>query len=199
MLIKEIEDYVKSVLSTERFIHTKRVVSDTVILCRMHKQDEKKGEYAGLLHDLARELPGGEIIRIVQEDQAYQIREWEREFPILLHGKAAAILSEKLFSINDKEILEAIELHTLGRPSMTELSKILFVADYIEEGRDHITKAYRDKLMSLPLDNKVYKVLVDLVDYMKNRGMFMAPPTWELYEQLKIKTGEYMENNLYGA
>jgi len=38
--------------------------------------------------------------------------------------------------IEDAEILRAIEIHTVGSGTMSELDKVVYVADYIEHNRD---------------------------------------------------------------
>ena len=43
-----------------------------------------------------------------------------------------AYLAEKEAGITDPEILDAIRYHTSGRPGMTLLDKVIYVADYIE-------------------------------------------------------------------
>ena len=50
----------------------------------------------------------------------------------LLHAKAGAILARDEYDIEDEDILNAIRFHTVGRPNMSLLEKIVFVADYIE-------------------------------------------------------------------
>ena len=52
-----------------------------------------------------------------------------------MHAKLGAFLAEKEYGVSDKEILEAITFHTTGRPNMTMLDKIIYIADYIEPNR----------------------------------------------------------------
>lgn len=60
----------------------------------------------------------------------------ERENPFLLHAKLGAFLAMHKYHVEDEEIIGAILVHTTGKPGMTLLDKILYVADYIEPGRD---------------------------------------------------------------
>ena len=55
--------------------------------------------------------------------------------PALIHAKLGAYLAENEYKIKDREILDAITWHTTGRPAMTMLEKILYIADYIEPNR----------------------------------------------------------------
>jgi HD superfamily phosphohydrolase YqeK len=51
------------------------------------------------------------------------------------HGPAVAARLREL-GVDDEELLEAIAFHTLGRPGLGTLGRFLFVADYLEPGRD---------------------------------------------------------------
>ena len=53
----------------------------------------------------------------------------------LLHAKTGAALARDLFNISD-EVYDAIRWHTTGKPDMTLLEKIIYMADYIEPNRD---------------------------------------------------------------
>ena len=61
--------------------------------------------------------------------------EFEKENPYLLHGKIGAFIAKDKFDIKDEDILNSITWHTTGRPNMSLLEKIIFVADYIEPSR----------------------------------------------------------------
>ena len=58
--------------------------------------------------------------------------------PALIHAKLGAYLAENEYGIKDREVLDAITYHTTGRPEMTMLEKILYIADYIEPNRREI-------------------------------------------------------------
>lgn len=55
--------------------------------------------------------------------------------PFLLHAKVGSFLAREKYGVNDKAILDAITYHTTGRPNMSTLDKIIYIADYIEPGR----------------------------------------------------------------
>jgi nicotinate-nucleotide adenylyltransferase len=113
------------------------------------------------------------------------VEDWEREHPILLHGRAGVQLAETVFGILDDEIKEAIACHTTGRPGMGILAKIVFIADYIAPDREHVTDAYRSELFRFSLDRQVLTVLRDLIVYLEGRGMFIAPPSMALRRELE--------------
>jgi len=53
----------------------------------------------------------------------------------VVHQFTGAYLAEHRFGIQDEEILDAIRYHTSGREDMTDLGKLIFLADMLEEGR----------------------------------------------------------------
>ena len=59
----------------------------------------------------------------------------ERENVKLTHAITGAALSRDLFGVTDR-VYGAIRWHTTGRPDMTLLEKIIYLADYIEPTRD---------------------------------------------------------------
>ena len=66
------------------------------------------------------------------------LKESEVEMPALIHAKLGAYLAKETYKVCDGEKLNAILYHTTGRPDMTMLEKIVFLADYIEPGRKMI-------------------------------------------------------------
>ena len=69
-----------------------------------------------------------------------EISEIERKNPSLLHAKLGAYLAKDKYDIEDEEILMAIRSHTTGRPGMSLLEKIVYIADYMEPGRKELPK-----------------------------------------------------------
>ena len=52
--------------------------------------------------------------------------------PVPSARKLGAYLAAKKYHIRDRGILSAITCHTTGKPQMSLLDKILYIADYIE-------------------------------------------------------------------
>jgi predicted HD superfamily hydrolase involved in NAD metabolism len=123
-------------LSAKRYGHTLRVANTVEDLAHAHGLDPDRARLAALLHDAARELPSQEFLDLA-EDLDLPVGEPERESPKLLHGPVAAGLARRELGIEDEVVLEAIRDHTTGRPGMTPLSLVLYVADKIEPARNY--------------------------------------------------------------
>lgn len=140
--IEDIQNKLRKKLKGNRYIHTLGVEYTSVCLAMKYEADLEKAELAGLLHDCAKELPAEKLIKICS-DHGEKISTMEFKQPFLLHGKAGACLARNKFGVEDEDVLDAIRYHTTGRPAMTLLEKIVFVADYIEPNRkkaDNLTE-----------------------------------------------------------
>lgn len=135
MTIQQIHDRLKEVLSPKRFKHSLGVMETAVKLAAQNGVDTKKAELAGLLHDCAREMTVEDILKICRQNNI-EVDDISLIQPKLLHGPAGSIVAREVYGIEDEEILNAIYCHTTGRRNMSTLDKIIFLADYIEPGRD---------------------------------------------------------------
>lgn len=91
--------------------------------------EQTRWRAAGFLHDALRESPPRELRPIVPA-------ELQNIPDKLLHGPAvAARLRQE--GVTDESLLRAVAYHTIGHPDLDELGRALFIADYIEPGRNY--------------------------------------------------------------
>jgi len=154
-----------------------------VRLSRELSIDTEKVKIASLAHDIAREIETEKMIALASKK--FDIENWEKSYPLLLHGKAGAVLVAELFSVNDVDILEAIAWHTTGKPGMSDVAKIVFIADYIEPGRDHLDGDLTERLLNRSLDEKLLIVVKERMDYNRKRGNPVTKLSQKLYEELR--------------
>lgn len=103
-------------------------------LAKQYKVDVAQAQIAGLLHDCARCFPLSKIETIWRQHPDYLDAE-EIKIPALWHAPVSAIVAQSDFNITDPKILTAIRFHPTGRPAMSNLEKIVFIADYLEPNR----------------------------------------------------------------
>lgn len=168
--ITYIRKRLKKKLDEDRYEHTIGVAYTAVCLAMRYGEDLYKAEMAGLLHDCAKCYP--DSVKI-EKCIKYNIRitETERENPSLLHAKLGAYLAMNKYNIKDMEIINAILNHTTGKPAMTMLEKIIFVADYIEPRRDKAPnlKDVRQTAFS-DIDRVVWIIMEETLSYLKQKG-----------------------------
>ena len=122
-------------LRPARFRHSRDVSRTAVRLAERWGVDIEQARIAGILHDCARSLKGEALLSAVGE---FGMKPGSIELaqPALLHAPLGALLAQKRFGVDDPEILQAICRHTTGAANMSALDKIIYLADYIEPGRN---------------------------------------------------------------
>ena len=104
-------------------------------LAQHYGMDADRAAWAGLLHDLAKYFPDDDIMAAMQAEPDFHPDPVDMIHPHLLHADVGAIVARDRFEITDPDCLDAIRNHTLGRPAMSDLSCIVFLADALEPYR----------------------------------------------------------------
>lgn len=133
--LEDIKKRVKSKISEKRFIHTLGVAEEARRLAARWNADEDAAYLAGLVHDYAKELPIPLSIKLL-ESYGFNISDELLCCPALLHGPLGTHLIKDDFGITDADILNAVCYHSTGRPDMSVLEKIIYLADFIEPSRN---------------------------------------------------------------
>ena len=132
MKIQDIELFVSNRLSDKRFKHTLGTVETAKELAKIHGVSEEAAHVAALLHDVAKELPEGQLMRILRVSGELEYLNFHSN---VWHAPMGAIVARQTFGIDDMDVLNSIRYHTTGRAGMSVLEKIIFIADYAEPGR----------------------------------------------------------------
>jgi len=180
-IIRGIKMILEKELNPHRYLHTLGVADTARRLAGIHGADPQKAYLAGLLHDCAKSYSDDELL-LLCERNGLPISEAEKKAPYLLHSKYGAWLSKTVYQISDEEVCSAVTWHTTGKPEMTLLEKIIFVADYVEPGRNQAPhlKILR-KLAENDLDMAIVLILQDTLTYLKYKGMPIDPMTEMTY------------------
>ena len=123
----QIIQFLEQKLEPNRFDHVISVRDTAVALAEKYGVERQKVELSALLHDCAKWMKNDQLIKICQRNQI-EVDFIESRVPSLLHAKVGALLAQIQFNVADSSILQAIESHTTGMPSMSELDQILFAA-----------------------------------------------------------------------
>lgn len=195
-LLEKVRKYALEAEKKSRYEHSVRVAQTAAFLCRQFGLDEQKGYFAGLAHDLCKEMNEDLLVSLSSHDGMPFLDE-ELKKPSLLHGRAAAVKLAQDFGVEDKDVLQAVALHTLGGENMSDLAKIIYIADKVEPGRPQSTEKYREKLFALSLNRMCLKVLEENMEYLKKKGKTIAPSSFVLKKALlaSIENEENSKNN----
>lgn len=162
MTYAELEAHVKSKMSERRFVHSQGVAEACARLAGRYGADVERARLAGILHDVCKELPTDEQLKLI-ENCGILLSTAERNNPPLLHAPAGAAYVQQVLGVTDPEIVTAIRCHTGGKAGMTTLEKILFVADFISEDRtypgvEQLREAAKDSLEAVIVEGIAYTV-----------------------------------------
>ena len=163
---KKLRKKIKDVMTKSRYEHTLGVEFTAASLAMRYEVDIEKAELAGLLHDCAKCIDSEDTL---DECKKYNIEltDVEKRNPFLIHSKLGAVHAKKLYGVDDEDIISAIRFHTTGKPDMTMLEKIIFIADYIEPGRDKAPNLKEIRKMSfIDIDEAMFMILKDTLDYL---------------------------------
>lgn len=133
---EEKKKYLKENLSQKRYQHSLNVAAECRKLAEKYGEDPDKAYFAGLLHDICKELPGDEQKSLVIKSGFAVCRE-ELETRSLWHAIAGAYFVKHVFGVEDIDIINSIRFHTVGRAGMSRLEEIVYLGDLISADRTY--------------------------------------------------------------
>ncbi len=182
MDLDKIKKSLEKHLDKDRYEHTLAVAYTASCLAMQHDEEIEAALLAGLLHDCAKCMNNDKKIQVCEKHKI-PICPAEEKNPYLLHAKVGAWIAEKKYHVMDEDILNAIRSHTTGRPGMSKLEKIIYIADYIEPGRSHAPNLSQiRKLAFYDLDQALIRILRDTLIYLKKTGKEIDPTTQKTYD-----------------
>lgn len=180
--IRKIRKSMEKLQDTKRYEHTLGVAYTATALAMRYGASLKNAEMAGLLHDCAKCMSDEKRLAICEKHNI-SINEIEKRNPFLLHAKVGSFLAMEEYHVDDSDVINAILNHTTGRPGMSLLEKIIFVADYIEPGRKQAPNLTEiRKLAFMDLDQALIRILRDILEYLQSTGSECDPMTRKTYE-----------------
>lgn len=176
----------KKVLTSKRYEHVERVTETAINLAKRYSADEYKIGLAAALHDYAKDMDL-HILKswIVSEvDLPKDLLHYHHE---LWHAPVGAKMTSKLFLINDPDVLGAIRYHTTGHQVMNLTEKIVFLADYIEPGRNFPAVHLARELSEKDLDQACHYALENSIQFLISKKQSIYPDTFFAYNALTNK------------
>ncbi|MDR7870261.1 MAG: bis(5'-nucleosyl)-tetraphosphatase (symmetrical) YqeK [Tissierellaceae bacterium] len=182
---KNILDALLEDTGEHRLNHTLRVVEEAEKLAITHNIDKDKAAIAALLHDCAKLWDKKKLLKMAYDFDII-LNDVMKHNHQLIHGPLGAKIAKNKYNIEDSDILNAIKYHTTGRKDMSQLEKLIYIADYIEPSRkfDGVDKvrqlAYED------LDKSILIAMDETIIYLVKYNRLISLDTIEARNQLKI-------------
>ncbi len=171
----EILKVLRDNVSETRFNHCQRVEETALELAPRFGVQPEIVTPAALLHDLCREYKEDLLLQLAT-NFGIVIDEIEKAEPLLLHGSVAAAIVRSKYEFKDPEIFEAITFHITGAPGVSSLTKLIYVADYLEPGRIfQAARELRDQAWSIDPDLLVLKVNNRTLSYLISHNYLIHP------------------------
>ena len=166
----------------KRYEHTLGVAYIAAALAMQYDVDINNALIAGYLHDCAKTLSDEKKLNFCEKHNI-PMTDAERKNPSLLHAKVGGFMAMNDYKVKDTDIINAILNHTTGRPEMSVLEKIIFIADYIEPGRKQAPNLCRIRKMAFhDLDKTMLMILEDTLEYLKASKVVIDLKTQKTYE-----------------
>lgn len=179
--LNKIRKAMEKTLDFKRYEHTLGVEYTAAALAMRYDASIMNARLAGLLHDCAKCLSNEKKISICTKHNI-KMNEIEKRNPFLLHAKVGSFLAMDEYHVKDQDVINAILNHTTGRPGMSLLEKIIFVADYIEPGRKQAPNLTEiRKLAFINIEQAFVKILQDTLNYLENSDGEIDPMTAKTY------------------
>lgn len=134
ILRQQVLDWLADNVPESRIQHILGVEEMAIALAQLHHENVEKAAQAGLMHDLAKYFKPRILLEMAKAE-GLTLDPVDEINPHLLHADISAVVARDQFGVTDPEIVAAIANHTLGRPGMSALSCIVFLADTLELGR----------------------------------------------------------------
>ena len=187
---QEMIQRVMMLLSPKRYIHSVAVAELSSHWAELWGEDPQRAYAAGLLHDIAREMPYEELLA---KADAYRIAVDPviESSPDILHAEVAAAILRHEWNLQDEAILEAVARHTIPDIGMSTLAKIVFLSDVCEPNRRWWPG--REKLLELcvrDLDGAMWYSLDQTLEYLQEKGKTPHPHTVQVMEQFHCRARE---------
>ena len=181
-----LEDVSKRV-KPKRFRHIEGVADTAARLAKVYGVDERKARLAGVLHDWDKGLRNGEIRdRIYDLGIEADVDAWIVEnMPEVLHGPTAATALSREFPEIPDDVLTAIWRHTTAATDMSDLDKVLYVADALEPSRKFKDiDGLRSLIGEVTLDELFYEVYRFWTVSLIRNDVVLHPDTIRIWNDL---------------
>ena len=184
-----LREQVTPYMNERRIAHVAGCEGEAVLLAMHYGADADAAAQAAILHDITKKLSYEEHLQLC-EKYGIICDKSQLQNEKLLHAVTGAALARDLFGVSD-EIYSAIRYHTTGKPDMTLLEKILYLADYIEPTRDFEGVELLRELAYKDLDKTMLTALSMSLQEVRSYGVKPHEDTQNAYNWFNHHLGGY--------
>lgn len=172
-------------LSQQRYRHCVNVSEEAVRLAEIYGADTEKAQFAGLMHDVTKEMSPKAQLELIEKAGIGTGEEKQLPHGLLHAISASAYLRLKL-DVEDEEILAAVRYHTTARAGMTLLEKIIYLADYTSAERDYSDVDVMRRLVDISLEQAMLYALRYGITKNAGKGHYIQIDSINAYNELVL-------------
>lgn len=173
-------------LTPKRYHHSLCVADEAVRIAAKYGGDTEKAYIAGLLHDITKNASEEEHLHIFREFDI-MLNDVEKNAEKLWHAISGAAYIEHMLGINDTEIITAVRYHTTARKNMTQLEKILYLADFTSADRDYDDVDIMRQKLEISMEDALQYALSYTINDLVSRDKPLHLDTVEAYNENALK------------
>lgn len=128
--LDEMTQTLRNSMSKDRFTHSLNVANEAIRLADKYEADTSICYIAGLLHDICKEWPSDEQLKMLCNSAIIKDTSFLRSKRVW-HGFAAAEYIKEAFGVYNTDIVDAVRYHSTACSDMTLVEKIIYMADLI--------------------------------------------------------------------
>lgn len=195
MMINDILEDIKGLMSEFRYKHVIKVANLAEYLAHIYNLDEDKLFLTGLLHDVAKDFTD-EQVKFYIDKYNLDKKLLDKDMEYLVHSYIGAQFIKEKYGIVDKDIIEAITYHTIGNKRMNNYAKVIYIADKL--ARDNLS----DELLEIKelsfrnLDEALVRLLKYSERKLNEKGKDLHPDSKELLQLLNQDKFDKKEEEL---
>ena len=182
---------VKKRLPENRYQHVIGVVNTATNLAKHFGASEQKAQIAAILHDVAK-FSDREWMKsiIISKNMDPLLLEYHAE---LWHAPVGAYVANYEFGVQDEDVLNAIRYHTTGRAGMSDLEKIIYIADLVEPNRKFTGVDELRQLKEQGLDVMMEACIKHSIEFLESKNQPVYPDSLKCYEYFVQQKGKVKE------
>lgn len=177
---QEILNHLQQRLSPKRYHHSLCVAERAIFLAHRYGADESRARFCGLTHDICKNLPEKEQLRLI-EAQGISLEREVLASPQLWHAIAGSCYIRDAYGITDMEILNAVRYHTTGRAEMSLLEEVIYLADLTSSDRNYPDLEYTRTLADRSLREAMLYSLKYILSSLLKEGRPLCRDSTEAY------------------
>lgn len=185
----DLHKWLEEHLKPKRYLHVKLVAQASVELGRLYGASLEDCALAAILHDCGKSMSNEDLVNYAVRNNL-KVRDFKalcHYSPSLLHSEVSYHIAKTIFKVKNKEVLNAVRHHTLGRKNMGLLEQIIFISDMASKDRK-IEEARKVKEAALTsLQAGVFAAMKVKLEWTIANSKWVAPAGIEFWNELCLK------------